>query len=131
MSGANSTPLGRMNPAIGAGKKAAPTGSSLLKPSYMNSLGSNSSVASATAAAAAAAAAVSAQINHSQNSIKRESESSYDGKRSSASDAKRIDIGYVTCVIGIFHLRQTSYKWLIYTKIRSLLLKYGPNTLIV
>ena len=34
MSGANSTPLGRMNPAIGSGKRS---GSSLLNPSYMDS----------------------------------------------------------------------------------------------
>ncbi|KAK8729427.1 hypothetical protein OTU49_008468 [Cherax quadricarinatus] len=77
MSGANSTPLGRMNPAIGAGKKPAPTGLSLLKPSYMSS-GSSSASSAATAAAAAAAAAVSAQINSSQNSGKRESDSSYE-----------------------------------------------------
>ncbi|KAG7174605.1 Splicing factor 1-like 1 [Homarus americanus] len=80
MSGANSTPLGRMNPAIGAGKKVAPIGSSLLKPSYMSS-GGPSSTASATAAAVAAAAAVSAQINHSQNPGKRESEASYDAEQ--------------------------------------------------
>lgn len=42
MSGANSTPLGRMNPAIGAGKKSA--GLSLLNPSYIGNISSNSSL---------------------------------------------------------------------------------------
>lgn len=36
MSGANSTPLGRMNPAIGAGKKQG--GCSMLNPSYMGNM---------------------------------------------------------------------------------------------
>lgn len=76
MSGANSTPLGRMNPAIGAGKKPAPTGASLLKPSYMSPVGAsaNAALSAAASAAAAAAAAVSAQINHSQLSGKREND---------------------------------------------------------